>query len=70
MYYTDDPEMDFERYDRYCIRALRTRNRCCCCAGPIYEDFAVRVAGRWYCRDCEDVAWSMIRQEYLEATDE
>jgi hypothetical protein len=70
MYYTDDPVADFDRYDRDTIRELRTRHLCCCCMEPIYDEFAVKLDRRWYCRTCEDMAWALIRQEYLEATDD
>lgn len=69
MYYTDDPVADFERYDRECIRHLRTRHLCSCCMETIMDDTAVKIGPRWYCPDCEDEAWAKIRPEYLEATD-
>ena len=67
MYITDDPLRDADRYDKICQDWLDSRPKCSACGEPIQEDYAIRVRGNFYCRECEGEAYPLIRPEYLEA---
>ena len=56
----------FERHDAEQERELRKLPVCCCCGDPIQQEQAVCFNGNFYCEDCEDEAWELIRKEYLE----
>lgn len=55
-YYSDDPNADFDRYDRDQQKWLDSRPRCYYCEEPIQTDACYCVAGHKYCLDCAEAA--------------
>lgn len=58
----------FAKHDAEQERQLRKLPVCSCCKEHIQQDKAVRHNGKWFCENCEDEAWELIRKEYLEDT--
>ena len=52
--YTDDPVVDFERYDAKQQKKLDRLPKCCSCKEPIQQEKAVHMDGHWYCDECLD----------------
>lgn len=54
MFYSDDPLMDFDRYDREQSRRLAERPVCVECDEPIQDETAFYINGEWICESCMD----------------
>ena len=50
--YSDDPLMDFERWDAEQYDELKERPRCSQCDEPIQEDSAFRINDELICEEC------------------
>ena len=55
MIYTDDPLLDFDRYDREQQKRPKELPVCCYCNDPIEDDFCYEINGDYYCEDCLDM---------------
>lgn len=69
MSWTDDPERDFDRYDRELADKLDRLPRCCCCDEPIQQEEAIYYNDQWCCKECESEFWDDIREDFLESID-
>jgi hypothetical protein len=56
----------FEMHDREQEARLQELPTCKCCGFAIQQEQAICIDGKWFCEDCEDEAWELIRKEYLE----
>ena len=52
MFYSDDPLVDFHRYDEEQQKLLERLPVCNCCGEHIQQEFALLLDGDWYCDDC------------------
>ncbi len=52
MFYTGDPEGDFERYSASQEALLLRMPVCACCMEHIQQETAVRMDGKLYCDRC------------------
>lgn len=52
MFYTDNPELDFMRYDAEQQAQLDRLPRCEECEEPIQGDFCYEVNGSYICENC------------------
>lgn len=52
---TDDPLLDFDRYDRQQNADLDKRPLCCFRGDPIQDDFYYEINGEYFCEDCLDM---------------
>lgn len=52
---TDDPLLDFDRYDRQQEEWLNGLPVCDCCGEPIQDDFCYEINGEYYCEYCLDM---------------
>lgn len=52
MYYTDDPLMDYSRYEADQERQLEQLPVCEDCGEHIQDDTAFYINGEWICHDC------------------
>lgn len=69
-YRTDDPVRDFDLYDRDQNEWLNRRPVCSGCRDRIQEGHAYEVRGRYYCEECQDVAWEKVKLDYLVVIDD
>ena len=56
-------------YDEYESKQFAMSERlpkCCRCKDPIYQEEAICHIGNWYCEDCEEDFFDIIRKENLE----
>lgn len=53
--FSDDPLLDFDRYDRQQTEELKKRPVCSYCGDPIQDDFCYEINGEYYCKDCLDM---------------
>lgn len=60
----------FERHDAEQESRLRKMPICCKCKEHIQQPEAVKVDDKWFCEDCEDHAWNLVKNEFLESTEE
>lgn len=65
MSWTDDPIADFHRHDAEQEAKLAKLPICCCCKNPIQQEKAVCNDDKYYCEECEDEAWAIIRKGFL-----
>ena len=54
MWLSDDPALDFARYDAKQARRLAQLPTCERCGEPIQQERAVCIEGFWYCDECLD----------------
>lgn len=54
MYWTDDPLMDFHRYDAEQNRRLQQLPVCADCEEHIQDERAYYINGEWICKNCMD----------------
>lgn len=66
MTFTDNPIADFERHDREKEKALSMLPVCECCGNPIQQKKAVYYNDQWCCKECEEIFWLNIRDDFLE----
>lgn len=55
-------------YDEYGCKqhAITARlPKCCKCQDPIYQEKAICYLGNWYCEDCEDEFFEIIKKEFF-----
>lgn len=52
MYRTDNPDRDFDRWDRDQADALALLPRCCECDEAIQDDFCYEINGETICEKC------------------
>ena len=52
MPYSDDPLLDFERWDREQTKLLDELPVCADCEEPIQDETAYYINGDWICDDC------------------
>ena len=52
MFRSDDPALDYERYEAEKARALERLPLCCCCDEPIQQEDAVCINDEWFCDSC------------------
>lgn len=60
----------WEAHDREERERLDRLPLCECCNQPIQQEKAVYYNDQWFCEDCEDEAWALIRDDYLESTED
>lgn len=65
MAYSDNPVRDAARYDFLQHQWRESRPICAGCEEPILDDVCYQVGSKKYCMECEDLAWSKIKGEYL-----
>ena len=53
--FSDDPLLDFDRYDRQQTEDLKKRPVCCYCGEQIQDDFCYEINGEYYCEYCLDM---------------
>lgn len=58
----------WEMHDREEQEQLDRLPLCECCNQPIQQEQAVYYNDQWFCEDCEDEAWAVIRGDFLEDT--
>ena len=49
---TDNPDRDFDRWDRQREKALAKLPRCSECDKPIQDDFCYEINGELICEEC------------------
>lgn len=54
MFLSDDPALDFDRYDREQARWLAKLPTCQRCGDAIQQERAVCIEGFWFCDECLD----------------
>lgn len=54
MFYTGNPDRDFDRWEAKQERRLAELPRCSDCDNPIQQDTAVYINGEWLCDECLD----------------
>jgi len=64
--YIRDSYDEFVLHEAEQAEKLKGRPICCHCEEPIVEDVAICYNGDWYCSDCEDKFYDVIRREYRE----
>lgn len=64
MFYTDNPVADAENNLDYQERQLAKLPHCGCCKEPIQQEQAI-FYDKWYCEDCEDEFFDVVRKEFL-----
>lgn len=65
MMWTDDPELDFERYEAEQIERIE-RLPVCCCNEHIQQETALYYNDQWVCEYCEDGFFrDVIKDDYL-----
>lgn len=52
MYISDNPDRDFERWDREQQNWLNKRPVCCECDEPIQEEMCFEINGEYICETC------------------
>lgn len=52
MYLSDDPALDFARYDAEQARRLAKLPTCQCCGEAIQQEYAVCIDDFWFCDEC------------------
>lgn len=67
---TNDPIHDFLIRDAEQEEAASRLPECSCCGSTIYESHAIYYNDQWFCSRCENDAWSVIKDDYMEATDD
>ena len=65
MFYTDDPERDFLRWDAHQHDELEKLPECADCGNPIQDESAFYINGEWICEDCME-AYRMEVIDYIE----
>lgn len=55
MMFSDDPLLDFDRYDRQQAEELAKLPICDCCGEPIQDDSCYEINGEYFCEDCLDM---------------
>ena len=65
MIYTDDPHMDFNRWDAEQERLLNALPKCYACGEPIQDLYLYRLDGEDYCEDC---AFNWLYEQKKEVT--
>jgi formylmethanofuran dehydrogenase subunit E len=65
MFYSDDPERDFLRWDAQQQNELKKLPVCADCDNPIQDESAFYINGEWICEDCME-AYRMEVDDYLE----
>ena len=58
----------WEMHDRKQSAQMDELPVCEVCGCVITTDKAVYYNDQWFCEDCEDSAWALIRDDYLEST--
>jgi hypothetical protein len=64
--YVRDSYDEFVLHEADQDEKLKDRPCCCSCDEHIQEEFAIQYNGDWYCKDCEDVFFDVLRQQYKE----
>ena len=54
VYRTDDPLLDFDRWDTYQTKQLEDLPVCADCDEPIQDETAFYINGEWICENCMD----------------
>lgn len=62
MYITDNPDRDFDRWDREQANALVLLPRCCECDEAIQDDYCYEINGKTICEQC-------MRENHRKATE-
>lgn len=52
MWLSDDPALDFARYDAEQTRWLNSLPKCSICQEPIQQEMAFEKEGFWICHEC------------------
>lgn len=65
MFYTDDPERDFRRWDEEQQSELNDLPVCADCDNPIQDETAFYLNGEWICEDCME-AYRMRVSDYID----
>jgi formylmethanofuran dehydrogenase subunit E len=58
----------WEAHDREEQVQLDKLPLCECCNQPIQQERAVYYNDQWFCEDCEDEAWAVIKFDFMEST--
>ena len=66
MFITDDPLLDFERYDREQYNRLRKRPVCIECGEPIQDDHYYQISDETICPDCMEGNYRREVEDYIE----
>ena len=54
MFITDNPDRDFERWDREQANAIKLLPRCCECDEAIQDEYCYEINGEYICEQCMD----------------
>jgi len=65
MFYTDDPIMDFHRWDAEQQSQIDQLPECADCGEVIQDETAFYINGEWICEDCID-AYRKDVTDYIE----
>ena len=66
MYYTDDAERDFARWDMEQARAEARLPVCDCCGEVINDDFYWEIDGEIFCEDCLNDRYRHYADDYAQ----
>lgn len=58
----------WEAHDREEQERLDRLPICECCNHPIQQEEAIHYNDQWFCEDCEDEAWAVIKFDFMEST--
>ena len=64
--FSDDPLLDFDRYDRQQTEELKKRPVCCRCCQPIQDERLWEFNGFLYCDDCARDEFQKDTEDYIE----
>lgn len=66
MAYTDDPILDFDRWDRECQKRLAKLPICCRCCEPIQDDTLWVFNDLFFCEECATEYFRHDTEDYIE----
>lgn len=65
MFYSDDPLMDFDRYDRAMAQREAKLPKCEKCGKPINDDFYYEIDAEILCEKCMQDEYARSTEDYL-----
>lgn len=66
MFYTDDPALDFNRWDAEQQRELEMLPTCINCGEPIQDDYCYEIDDELYCEECMKDTFRRRTEDFVE----
>lgn len=66
MFYSDNPDKDFDRYDMAMAQKEAMLPKCEKCGEPIHDDVYYEINGEILCESCVQYEYGRSTQDYLD----